>query len=469
MSPSMLLNCCIIDFCSPFPEVMDSTTNAIPKAVATTLNFNSGAITEGPELFRIFWAMKNASFTRLQVRTTVALFGTFLLAFSAQVFGQNITYLPAVARTGEYYPWVEGKSIAVVANATSLLPNGTHTVDHLISLGAEVREVWAPEHGFRGTQDAGEHVEDGKDPKTGIPIRSLYGKNKRPNLEWFDAVELVVYDIQDVGVRFYTYSTTLSYVLDACVEAGVPLMVLDRGNPNGHYVDGPILQPGFESMVGLHPIPVVHGLTMGEYAKMVYGERWMPAIKSDTFRDQFSTAGGLKVIPCQGYDHNNIFAEFQTPPSPNLRSLAAIAHYPSLCFFEGTPISCGRGTPEPFARFGAPWLPEQDYTFRFTPEPDHGSKYPKFQGDTCHGERLAPKNYQEIDWSYLFGTYSSWKELRPDGVDFFNAFFKKLAGSNALQQALESGKTASEWQETYRDANFENYLKRRSLYLIYSN
>lgn len=432
------------------------------------LNFSSGAITEGPAVFCIFWAMKYASFTPTQFKTTLALFAVLLLCFSAR--GQE-SYVPGIAQPGEYYTKLSEKSVAVVANATSLLPNGTHTVDHLISLSVDVQQVWAPEHGFRGDADAGEHVEDGRDPKTGIPIKSLYGKTKRPPTEWLEGLDWVIYDIQDVGVRFYTYSTTLSYVIDACVEAGVPLMIMDRGNPNGHYIDGPILKPGFESMVGLHPIPVVHGLTMGEYASMVYGEHWMPATDIEEWRTAFEKKGGIEVIKCKGYSHNEVFNEFQVPPSPNLRSIEAIWHYPSLCYFEGTPISCGRGTDAPFTRFGAPWLDGEGYEHRFTPAPDHGSKYPKFQGKQCSGVQLsqnlstAPK---EIDWNYLFEAYAYWKENAPeDAPEFFNAFFKKLAGSNELQEALESGMSVEEWVKSYQKRMWFDYQQKFYKYSLY--
>ena len=411
--------------------------------------------------------MEKASFTLSQFRTTLALFAVLLLCFSAR--GQE-SYLPGIAQTGEYYMKLTEKSVAVVANATSLLPNGTHTVDHLISLSVDVRQVWAPEHGFRGQQDAGEHVEDGRDPKTGIPIKSLYGKTKRPPTEWLEGLDWVIYDIQDVGVRFYTYSTTLSYVIDACVEAGVPLMIMDRGNPNGHYIDGPILKPGFESMVGLHPIPVVHGLTMGEYASMVYGEHWMPATENEQWRTAFEKKGGIEVIHCKGYSHNKVFKEFQVPPSPNLRSIEAIWHYPSLCYFEGTPISCGRGTDAPFTRFGAPWLGGEGYEHLFMPFPDHGSKYPKFQGKQCGGVQLpqdlstAPK---EIDWNHLFDAYAYWKDNAPsEAPEFFNAFFKKLAGSNELQEAMESGMSAQEWVKSYQ-GELDMYEKKTEQYLFY--
>jgi len=363
------------------------------------------------------------------------------------------------------------KSVAVVANATSLLPNGTHTVDHLISLSVDVRQVWAPEHGFRGQQDAGEHVEDGRNPKTGIPIKSLYGKTKRPPTEWLEGLDWVIYDIQDVGVRFYTYSTTLSYVIDACVEAGVPLMIMDRGNPNGHYIDGPILKPGFESMVGLHPIPVVHGLTMGEYATMVYGEHWMPATENEQWRTAFEKKGGIEVIHCKGYSHNKVFKEFQVPPSPNLRSIEAIWHYPSLCYFEGTPISCGRGTDAPFTLFGAPWFSGYSYDAGFTPKPDHGAKHPKHEGQLCFGQLLPTDMdtaYWAINWNHLFDAYAYWKENAPtEAPEFFNAFFKKLAGSNELQQALESSMNTEEWVKFYKKRMWFDYQQKFDEYSLY--
>jgi len=413
--------------------------------------------------------MKNASFTIPQVKSTVSLLFAFIVLFSPTSMAQSNEYLPGVAQTGLYYHMLNGKRIAVVANATSLLPNGTHTVDHLISIGAEVHEVWAPEHGFRGDADAGEYVKDGRDPKTGIVIRSLYGKTKRPDVSWVKSVDYVVYDIQDVGIRFYTYSTTLSYVLDACIEGGVPLLVLDRGNPNGHYVDGPVLQQGFESMVGLHPIPVVHGLTMGEYALMVYGEHWMPFTGEEALCANFEHSGGLTVISCQAYSHKKVFKEFQVPPSPNLRSIEAIWHYPSLCYFEGTPISCGRGTDAPFTRFGAPWLDAEQFSAVFTPLPDAGAKYPKFEGQICHGQQLSRKMDEPsglINWQPLFSAYEFWGNIFPPMEEFFNSFFAKLAGSNDLQRALESGLTIEQWQVSYQ-AKLLAYKEKRRTYLLY--
>lgn len=407
--------------------------------------------------------MKKALFTAVQVRSILA-----LLCLNITAFASTNPYAPGIERTGEYYNLVHDKHIAVVANATSLMLNGTHTVDQMISLGSYVDFVMAPEHGFRGDADAGEKVEDGVDAKTGIPIRSLYGKNKRPNPEWFKFLDLVVFDIQDVGVRFYTYSTTLSYVLDACIEAGVPVLILDRGNPNGHYIDGPVLKPGYESMVGLHPIPVVHGLTMGEYATMVLGEQWVPMAKHDSLVNRFTAAGGLKVVKAQGYSHAQVFSAFQVAPSPNLRSIEAIRYYPSLCFFEGTVVSCGRGTLAPFTHFGAPDLPAENYTHTFTPQPDHGSKYPKFQGKMCHGLLLSEvevpvDELTSINWTYFFNAAKDYTGDKP----FFNAFLAKLAGTDQLRKAVEEGWTIDQWKESYR-SDLEQYKVLYEKYLLYA-
>jgi uncharacterized protein YbbC (DUF1343 family) len=402
--------------------------------------------------------MKNASFISSQFRTTLALFAVLLLCFSAR--GQE-SYASGIAQTGAYYMKLTEKSVAVVANATSLLPNGTHTVDHLISLSVDVQQVWAPEHGFRGEADAGEHVEDGRDPKTGIPIRSLYGKTKRPPTDWLEGLDWVIYDIQDVGVRFYTYSTTLSYVIDACVEAGVPLMIMDRGNPNGHYIDGPILKPGFESMVGLHPIPVVHGLTMGEYASMVYGEHWMPSTENEQWRTAFEKKGGIEVIRCKGYSHREVFKNSRFPRRL-IYALSRPSGITQACVISRVlPFPVDEGTDAPFTRFGAPWLGGEGYEHQFTPAPDHGSKYPKFKEKQCGGVQLsqdlttAPT---EIDWTYLFEAYAYCKEnATSEAPEFFNAFFKKLAGSNELQQALESGMSVEEWVKSYKSISFYKY------------
>ena len=486
------------------------------------LRRSNGRTTELPELFCNFRAMKNPYFTAVQGSTKAAFFAMLLSVVFTPLFlaGQSEslsegagTYAPGIAHVDRYYSLLSGKRVAVVANATSLLPDGTHTVDHLLNLGVEVHEVWAPEHGFRGEAAAGEWVSDAVDGKTGLPIRSLYGKTKRPLNDWLEGLDFVLFDIQDVGVRFYTYSTTLSYVLDACLETGVPLVVFDRANPNGHYVDGPLLAAGFESMVGLHPIPVVHGLTMGEYARVVLEKAWVPQATSAKI-EHFERAGGLHIIACSGYSHREKYSGFQVPPSPNLRSSEAIALYPSLCFFEGTPVSCGRGTEQPFTRFGAPWLPAASFPHEFVPMPDVGSARPKFQGQRCHGASLSslkagglevnetekspwmldgkpfvPKD-DRIHWEPLFEVYAAWmaqvagtqpQEGKQSGAaqggqpmervvnePFFSSFFSLLAGSKRLQNALEAGWSIERWQESYAD-EVSDYRALVRPYLLYDS
>ena len=256
--------------------------------------------------------------------------------------------LPGAYSTQEYLGLLSNKKIAIVANQTSVIRNTsgtgyTHLVDSLVSLGVDIVKVFAPEHGFRGQLDAGEKVEDQKDPKTGLPIISLYGKNKKPTGEQLSGIDLVVFDIQDVGARFYTYISTLHYIMEACAENGISLLVLDRPNPNGHYVDGPVLETEFTSFVGMHPVPVVYGMTIGEYGRMINGEKWLDnGIQCE-----------LTVIELKGYDHGTPY-ELPIKPSPNLPNEKAVNLYPSLCFFEGTTVSCGRGTEQQFQIFGSP-------------------------------------------------------------------------------------------------------------------
>ena len=272
---------------------------------------------------------------------------------------------------GAYLPILHDHAVAVVANQTSRVGD-MHLVDFLIDRYVNVRKVFAPEHGFRGDAGAGEKVSSGKDSRTGLPIISLYGANKKPTAEQLADVGVVVFDIQDVGARFYTYISTMTYVMEACAEQGKKMLVLDRPNPNGHYVDGPVLESGFESFVGLHPVPVVHGMTIGEYALMVNGEGWLKdGIKCN-----------LEVVKCSGWDHNTPY-ELPVKPSPNLPNDMAIALYPSLCFFEGTKVSVGRGTELPFQQIGAPWFTEGSVSF--TPRSMPSAKYPKHEGQECRG------------------------------------------------------------------------------------
>src|SRR5690554_5651925 len=277
-----------------------------------------------------------------------------------------------------YSELLKGKNVGIVANQTSYLESEKlHLVDFLILKKVSVKKVFAPEHGFRGTADAGEHVKDGIDSKTGIPLISLYGSNKKPSPEQLKGIDVVVFDIQDVGARFYTYISTLHYVMEACAELGISVIVLDRPNPNGHYIDGPILEKQHQSFVGMHPIPIVHGMTMGEYAKMINGEGWL----------ENKIQCELIVIPMENYDHKKKYS-LPIKPSPNLPNDKAINLYPSLCFFEGTLLSEGRGTEMQFQIYGAPFLLKEKYPFTFTSNPNEGSKSPKFKDQLCYGKDL---------------------------------------------------------------------------------
>tara|TARA_R110002012_G_scaffold11368_2_gene51344 strand:+ start:13738 stop:15048 length:1311 start_codon:yes stop_codon:yes gene_type:complete len=352
-----------------------------------------------------------------------------------------------------YASFLENKNVGVVANQTSFLENeNQHLVDFLISKNVIVKKVFAPEHGFRGTADAGEHVKDGVDSKTGVPLISLYGNNKKPSQEQLKGIDVVVFDIQDVGARFYTYISTLHYVMEACAEAGIPVIVLDRPNPNGHYIDGPILEAANQSFVGMHPIPVVHGMTIGEYAKMINGEGWLKnKMKCE-----------LTVVEIENYTHDTPYA-LPIKPSPNLPNDQAINLYPSLCFFEGTFINAGRGTDMQFQVFGAPSLPASKYTFEYTPQSNEGAKNPKFNGQLCHGKDLRKEpRLNKINLEWLIYAYNANGKKK----DFFNSFFVKLAGTDKLQQQIEQGLTAEEIRDSWKDG-LARFKKIREKYLLY--
>ncbi len=364
--------------------------------------------------------------------------------------------LVGAARIDQYYDLINNKNIALVVNQTSMIGN-THLADTFLSLGINIQTIFAPEHGFRGKADAGEKVVDGIDTKTGIPLLSLYGKNKKPKPEQLSNIDLVIFDIQDVGARFYTYISTLHYVMEACAENGVEVLVLDRPNPNGHYVDGPILAPGYESFVGMHPIPVVHGMTIAEYAKMVNGEGWLK--------------GGIEceltTISCENYNHEEIY-ELPIKPSPNLPNNRSIYLYPSLCFFEGTTVSVGRGTNTQFQVYGHPDLAGGAY--EFTPKPMPGAKYPKHKGKVCQGHDLTRialekiRNNRGIDLSFLIDAYQNMPKNEP----FFlkNLFFDKLAGGDKLRKQIIEGKTEAEIKATWQEGLLE-FQKVRAKYLMY--
>lgn len=361
------------------------------------------------------------------------------------------------ARLEQYLNLINNKNIALVVNQTSTIGN-THLADTLQSLGVQIEKIFAPEHGFRGTADAGEKVKDGVDVKTGIPLISLYGKNKKPSAAQLKGIDLVIFDIQDVGARFYTYISTMHYVMEACAENRVALLVLDRPNPNGHYVDGPILNPDFQSFVGMHRIPIVHGMTIGEYAKMVNGEKWLTdGIQCD-----------LSIISCENYNHDLVY-ELPIKPSPNLPNNRSIYLYPSLCFFEGTTVSAGRGTNTQFQVYGHPDFKDGNYTY--TPVSMDGAKYPKHKGKACNGFDLTQLDLASIraekslNLSYLINFYKDY----PDKENFFlkTLFFDKLAGSDELRKQIIAGRSEVEIRASWK-AGLDEFKQTRAKYLLYN-
>lgn len=377
----------------------------------------------------------------------------------ALLFGQNNLTVPVQVGAqiaGAYLPLLHGKRVAVVANQTSVL-DSTHLVDFLVSEKINLVKVFAPEHGFRGTASAGEVIKDGKDVKTGLPIVSLYGKNKKPSAEMLANVDVVLFDLQDVGARFYTYISTLNYVMEACAENGKKIIVLDRPNPNGYYVDGPVLKEEFKSFVGMNPVPVVHGMTIGEYAKMIKGEGWINE----------SEKCNLDVVRCQGWTHSRQY-ELPIAPSPNLPNDIAIALYPSLCFFEGTTVSVGRGTDKPFQIIGAPYF--KDGEFNFTPKANEGAKHPKYEGVKCNGFDLSDFAVNYI--SGLGNLYLYWLvdayNISPDQDAFFTNFFDKLAGTDQLRKDIINGLSPDEIRDSWQD-DLDAFHKIRSKYLLYAD
>ncbi|MCF8233965.1 MAG: DUF1343 domain-containing protein [Bacteroidales bacterium] len=352
-----------------------------------------------------------------------------------------------------YLPMLKDKRVALVANHTSKL-NRTHLADSLLALDVNLVKVFSPEHGFRGKASAGEQISAEKDAKTGLPIVSLYGSHKKPTTEDLQDVDIVLFDLQDVGVRVYTYISTMSYVMEACAENYIPVVVLDRPNPNGHYVDGPVLEKDFSSFVGLHPVPLVHGMTVGEYARMLNGEGWLEnGIKCE-----------LRVIPVKNYDHNTLY-QLPVQPSPNLRDMNAIYLYPSLVLFEGTIVSVGRGTEHPFEVLGHPDFMIGSYTFK--PEPNDGAKHPKHEGQQCYGTSLIGYTQQagipdELKLGWLIAYYDYFKEKE----DFFIPFFDKLAGNDKLRKQIISGMSEEEIRDSW-EVGLECFEKVREKYSLY--
>lgn len=347
---------------------------------------------------------------------------------------------------------IKDKKVGIVGNQSSLVGK-VHLVDTLLNLKADIIRVFSPEHGFRGDADAGEKVSNGKDVKTGLEIISLYGDNKKPTAKQLQGIDILIFDIQDVGVRFYTYISTLHYVMEACAENDISLIVLDRPNPNGHYVDGPVLDMKFKSFVGMHPIPIVHGMTIAEYAQMINGEKWL--------KDGLQCK--LTVVPCEGYNHNMPYS-LPVPPSPNLRSDLSIQLYPSLCLLEATTVSIGRGTDFPFEVYGHPDFSETG--FSFTPKSGFGSKEPKQENKKCNGYHLEDEKYQRMEKLDLSFLVNANKQL--DGKLYIDRekFFNLLAGNDLLIVQLKSGMNEEEIRKSW-EPKLTEFNQTREKYLLY--
>ena len=360
------------------------------------------------------------------------------------------TVKTGAANFDAYMPLLKDKKVGIVTNQTGILPNKTHLVDFFLAKKIAIQTIFAPEHGFRGTADAGEHVVDGKDYKTGLPIISLYGDNKKPSSEQLAGIEILVFDLQDVGARFYTYISSLHYIMEACAENNIPVVILDRPNPNISSVDGPILEKEFTSFVGMHPVPVLHGMTIGEYAQMINGEKWLKQ----------GIQCQLTVIPCLNYTRKLNYS-LPVKPSPNLPNDQAVALYASLCLFEGTNVSVGRGTEKQFQIYGSPYLPNN--TFSFIPKPNLGAKNPLHNGVKCFGEDLSTQTKEnQLELKWLIKAYNS----TLDKSKFFNSFFTKLAGTKNLQRQIENGISEKEIRESWTDG-LQKFKKMNKKYLIY--
>ncbi len=364
--------------------------------------------------------------------------------------------------TSAYLPLLQNKNVAIVTNQTGVLRlfneqdsviGKQHLVDFLLQKQIAVKAIFAPEHGFRGKEDAGAKIKDGKDAKTGLPVYSLHGKHKKPQQQQLQNIDIVVFDIQDVGVRFYTYLSTLHYVMEACAENNISLIVLDRPNPNGHYIDGAVMEEKYKSFLGLHPVPVVYGMTIGEYAMMINGEDWL----------QNNVQCNLKVIKLQNWTHES---EYVLPikPSPNLPNQKAISLYPSLCFFEQTDVSVGRGTPTPFQIYGSPNLNANIFDYTFVPKPMQGAKYPKHKGTKCNGENLQnyPQRLEKLELKWLLKAYKN--TTKKDS--FFKKHFEYLAGTKQLRMQIKNGWTEDEIRKSWQKGLLK-FKKTRKKHLLY--
>lgn len=382
-----------------------------------------------------------------------------LIIILLPVTAQNPRYRNVISgaeRMEQYLPLLENKKIGVVANHTSMI-GSSHLIDSLLSLGVSVKKIFTPEHGFHGTADAGERVNSSVYKNTELPLISLYGGNYKPDPEDMEGLDIVLYDIQDVGVRFYTYISTMHFVMEACAEAGVSFLVLDRPNPNGFYVDGPVLDIQHRSFVGMHPVPIVYGMTPAEYARMINGEGWLE--------------GGMKVdlhyVLCDDYDHLTLY-RLPVSPSPNLQSQLSVYLYPSLCLFEGTIMNVGRGTDYPFMIFGHPRFPVAD--FQYTPISTKGASSPLHMGELVNGVDL--RGFQErfiIDRGELYLEWLLYAyNTMPRDLPFFNSFFTKLVGNDEVQSMIERGAGVSAIMKSW-EKDVADFKKIRKKYLLYKD
>ena len=370
----------------------------------------------------------------------------------------NLEVFPGANNTAKYIPMLKGKNVGLVVNHSSVI-EGVHLSDTLLALGINVVKAFAPEHGFRGDADAGAVIKDGIDTKSGLPVVSLYGKKVKPSNEDLEGIDILVFDIQDVGVRFYTYIATLQYIMEAGAENDIPVIVLDRPNPHGHYIDGPILEEKYKSFVGLIPIPIVYGMTIGELAKMINGEKWM----------ENGIMCKLNVVPCTNYTHLSHY-ELPLPPSPNLPDFVAVSLYPSLCFFEGTILSEGRGTDKPFKQFGHPKF-KGIYDYSFIPKPNYGDATPKLNGEKCYGIDLSDINIKDfrhngkIDLTWILESYNNFENKEKY---FRNKRIDKLAGTDNLRLMMVKGASEEEIRSTWQ-ADLKAFNKVRKNYLLYED
>jgi uncharacterized protein YbbC (DUF1343 family) len=408
----------------------------------------------------IFLSCGNASLDETTISSSLAITEDSIIIEKPIFCNETLTV--GAARFDSYLDKLKGKKVGVVGNQSSMIGD-VHLVDTLLSLGIDLIKVFSPEHGFRGKADAGEHVNSGIDDKTGLPIISLYGGNKKPYQAQIEDLDIILFDIQDVGARFYTYISTLHYVLEAAAENDKEVIILDRPNPNGHYVDGPVLKSQYNSFVGMHEVPVVHGMTVGEYAQMLKGEQWFAQA------EQLN----LTVVICEGWDHNE-FYELPIAPSPNLPNMKSVYLYPSLCFFEGTFISIGRGTDIPFQCAGHPdfQVDVLGDLFSFTPAPNEGAKHPKLEATICHGYNMSDQEISKLrqdaklDLSVLIEFYS---KIGSDPAFFLeNKFFNLLAGNASLMADIKARKTIEEIESSWKE-DVIAFKLIRSQYLLYTD